>query len=191
MRTIIQAIDSCTIHKKYAIEMQGTKRVFKMLLVFIGLLIAGQVFSQEWKLSPLQQRTIMTYAGKDAKPVTPVAMLNSKQANGRLAAEQLAAQRSEALHVYSLHPKGENPLKMDTDSIRAVFQKAAEDKAVLYFEEADAQFHTLEPAGEEKALRDLFFSESKKFGGAVLWQCLSQNTWYALAKAGCGIVSLD
>ena len=171
--------------------MQQIHNLKTTILAIVLILFTGAGYAQDWKLSPLQQKTLMTYAGKDARPVVPVAMLNQEQPNGLIAAEQVATQRGEALHHYTLHPDGENALEMTPEAIQAAFEIAVNEKAVLYFEDADAQFRTLQPTGDEKALRDLFFAEIRKSGVAVLFQCTTKDTWYALAKGGCGMVSLD
>ncbi len=168
--------------------MKQLRYVFACLF-FIG--ITHFVSAQGNGLTPQHQITILQYAGPKTSPLVPVALLNKKNNTSQVAAEWLADVRMQTLITYSFHVKSDKYIGEKAANLETLFKKAAETNALLFFDEADALFGKASLTSEEKALADLFIAISKKSKTVVLVQCSGETAYFALAKGGFGIVSLD
>lgn len=169
-------------------------RMKQLRYVFVCLFFIGNahiVSAQGNGLTPQHQITILQYAGPKTSPLVPVALLNKKNNTAQVAAEWLAGVRMQTLTNYSFHAKSDKYIGETTANLEAIFKKAAETNALLFFDEADALFGKASQTAEEKALADLFIALSKKSKSVVLVQCSGETAYFVLAKGGFGIVSLD
>jgi hypothetical protein len=162
----------------------------QMITCTAGLIISATAFTQA-AITPEVQQTLRQYAGKDAKPVVPVAMLNAKEPLGDEAARWLSSQRQQKLISYSLRAGGNNYFGTSADSVAVKFKAALDAGSIIYFDDADALYGKPGLSAEQQALAAKLAAESKKFPNAVLMKCTTEECWFALAKAGFGIVKLD
>ncbi len=130
------------------------------------------VYAQEGYLSPQQQRTLLEYAGPAANPMVPTAIKRTSEQEASFAAKTGYFGKSGK-------------------TLEQVFQLAAEAGQVLYFEDAEQLFGLPNATPAQKDLAKSFVQLAKKAKGAVLVQCVNENSWYALAEAGFGIVDLN
>lgn len=147
-------------------------------------------YYQEGYLSPQQQRTLMEYAGPNAKPIVPTAIKRTSEQDASFVAKWLADQRKQSVTPYSFDPKKQLYYGKDGKTLDAVFQAAADSGKVLYFDDAEILFGLANPNAEQKDLAKAFVLLAKKAKGAVLVQCINDNSWYALAEGGFGIVDM-
>lgn len=162
--------------------------------VFVCLLMAActyTVSAQGNGLTPQHQMTILQYAGPKTNPLVPVAILNKERNTGQVAAAWLAGVRMQTLTTYSFHAKSDKYIGETSANLETLFKKAAETNVLLFFDEADALFGKASLTAEEKAIADLFIALSRKSKTGVLVQCSGETAYFALAKGGFGIVSLD
>jgi ATP-dependent Clp protease ATP-binding subunit ClpA len=134
---------------------------------------------------------MLQYAGPKTKPLVPVAMLNKKNNTAMVAAEWLAGVRMQTLAMHSFHAASKDYIGESPSSLETIFKKAEENNTLLFFDEADALFGKPSLTPTEKAIADSFLLLSKKATVAVLVQCIGETSYFALAKGGFGIVSLD
>jgi hypothetical protein len=145
---------------------------------------------QEGYISPQQQRTLMEYAGPNAKPLVPTAIKRTSEQDAGYVAKWLADNRKQALLTFSLDPKKANYYGETEKNLALVFQQAEKQNAVLYFEDADALFGVSLPSPQQKEEVKALIQLAKKAKGAVLFQCVKDDAWYALAEFGFGILDM-
>jgi hypothetical protein len=160
-------------------------------LCILSLCISQLAIAQGNGLTPQHQITILQYAGPKTNPLVPVAMLNKKINTAQAAAAWLADVRMQALATYSFHPKSKDYFGETSANLEAIFKKAQENNTLLFFDEADALFGKAAYTAEEKSIAEMFILLAKKAKTAVLVQCSGETSYFALAKGGFGIVSLD
>jgi hypothetical protein len=170
------------------------------LLVFLQTLLISPVAEhlptqedyalQEGYISPQQQRTLMEYAGPNAKPLVPTAIKRTSEQDAGYVAKWLADNRKQALLTFSLDPKKSNYYGQAEKSLDMVFQQAEKGNAVLYFDDADALFGLPSASAQEKEVAKALIQLAKKAKGAVLFQCVKDDAWYALAEFGFGILDM-
>ncbi len=166
--------------------------IARILLLMAMFTTGTAVHAQDDEtMSTQQQVTLMQYAGPDSKPLVPVAIKRSATTGAAFAANWLAGRRKQTLLTYSFNPKSDKYFGKDSSTIAAVFKKAEDGSAILYFEDAEQWFGAEGITPEIKALATQFLQLSKKPKCAVLVQCLNDNSWYALAKGGFGILDLN
>ena len=147
--------------------------------------------AQGTALSPQHQITILQYAGPKTNTLVPVAMLNQVNDNASVAARWLADLRTEPLLRLSFNPKDSSYIGATVADLEKAFATATDQKALLFIDNADVLWSKAAPSPEEKALMDRFYQLAKKYKHAVLIRCVYEPTYFAMAKAGFGIVSLD
>lgn len=148
-------------------------------------------YAQEGYLSPQQQRTLLEYAGPAANPMVPTAIKRTSEQEASFAAKWLADKRKQAVQAYSFDAAKTGYFGKSGKTLEQVFQLAAEAGQVLYFEDAEQLFGLPNATPAQKDLAKSFVQLAKKAKGAVLVQCVNENSWYALAEAGFGIVDLN
>ena len=161
--------------------------------LFLPLLLLMHVccMAQGTALSPQHQITILQYAGPKTNTLVPVAMLNQVNDNASVAARWLADLRTEPLLRLSFNPKDSSYIGATVADLEKTFAAAADQKALLFIDNADVLWSKAAPSPEEKALMDRFYQLAKKYKHAVLIGCVYEPTYFAMAKAGFGILSLD
>lgn len=145
---------------------------------------------QEGYISPQQQRTLLEYAGPNAKPMVPTAIKRTSEQDASYVAKWLADNRKQALLSFSLDPKKANYYGQAEKTLDVIFQQAEKENAVLYFDDADALFGLPSPSAPQKEAARALIQLAKKAKGAVLFQCVKDDAWYALAEAGFGILDM-
>lgn len=162
-------------------------------ILFLPLLLLMQTlsFAQGTALSPQHQITILQYAGPKTNTLVPVAMLNQVNDNATVAARWLADLRIESLVRLSFNPKDSSYIGATLADLEKAFASAADQKALLFIDNCDMLWSKAGPSNEEKAVMDRFYQLAKKYKHAVLVRCVYEPTYFAMAKAGFGIVVLD
>lgn len=145
---------------------------------------------QEGYISPQQQRTLLEYAGPNAKPLVPTAIKRTSEQDASYVAKWLADNRKQALLSFSLDPKKPNYYGQAEKNLDMIFQQAEKQNAVLYFDDADALFGLPSPSQQQKEAGKALAQLAKKAKGAVLFQCVKDDAWYALAEFGFGILDM-
>lgn len=163
----------------------------KYLFIPFVLLIQLYAWAQGTALSPQHQITILQYAGPKTNTLVPVAMLNQVNDNASVAARWLADLRTEPLHRLSFNPKDSSYIGATVADLEKAFAAAAEQKALLFIDDCDVLWSKAGPSPDEKALMDRFYQLAKKYKHAILIRCVYEPTYFAMAKAGFGIVTLD
>jgi hypothetical protein len=146
--------------------------------------------AQDGYISPQQQRTLLEYAGPNAKPLVPTAIKRTSEQDAGYVAKWLADNRKQALLTFSLDPKKPNYYGQAEKSLDMVFQQAEKENAVLYFDDADALFGIPSATQQQKDAAKALVQLAKKSKGAVLFQCVKEDAWYALAEFGFGILDM-
>ena len=164
------------------------KKLFLLPILLCLYLIS---IGQGTALSPQHQITILQYAGPKTNTMVPVAMLNQVNDNASVAARWLADLRIEALVRLSFNPKDSSYIGATVADLEKAFAAAADQKALLFIDNADVLWSKASPGNEERAMMDRFYQLAKKYKHAVLIRCTYEPTYFAMAKAGFGIVSLD
>lgn len=145
---------------------------------------------QEGYISPQQQRTLLEYAGPNAKPLVPTAIKRTSEQDAGYVAKWLADNRKQKLITWSLDPKKQHYFGQGERTLEGVFQQAEKDSAVLYFDDADVLFGLAAPTTQQKDGAKALIQLAKKTKCAVLFQCIKEDAWYALAEAGFGILDM-
>ncbi|MCA0382589.1 MAG: AAA family ATPase [Bacteroidetes bacterium] len=162
-------------------------------ILFLPLLLLMQSlsFAQGSALSPQHQITILQYAGPKTNTLVPVAMLNQVNDNATVAARWLADLRVESLMRLSFNPKDSSYIGDTVTDLEKAFANAADQKALLFIDDCDALWSKAGLTNEEKSIIERFYQLAKKHKHAVLIRCVYEPTYFAMAKAGFGIVALD
>ena len=163
------------------------KKMFMTLLLGLCTIIA---IAQAGYLSPQQQYTLLQYLGPKANPLVPTAIKRTSETDARYAATWLAGQRKQPLAVYSLDSTQANAFQKEGVTIEALFDAAATNGTLLYFEDGDWLFGPRATTSGQKRLKVSFLQAAKHPKVAVVVQCISEDCWYELADARWGIVDL-
>ncbi|HSC54412.1 MAG TPA: AAA family ATPase [Phnomibacter sp.] len=142
-------------------------------------------------LTTQHKQTLLQYCGPKASPLVAVALLNKENNTAQQAADWLAGVRKQTLVTYSFLPKSDKYIGETEASLDSIFKKAADTNALLFFDEADALFGKASQTPQEKALAQKFLLLAKKPATVILVHCTGETSYFALAKGGFGIVSLD
>jgi hypothetical protein len=166
---------------------------FKRACLFLCILklATNRAQGQDYALTPQHQITILQYAGPNTKPKVPVAMRVMKADLSEKAAHWLAGLYKGNLRSYRFSASEDSIQTLKISTVDSVFDDASASGSVLYVVDADAIFGKASWTTEEKKLAEAFLARARKHPFAVLVTCSGETAWFALAKAGFGIVSLD
>lgn len=157
------------------------------------LLLVTAVFSHAQggkKISPAILETVRNYGGKDAKPIVPIALWSEKSAMAEEVATWLAAHNGISIQTITLADAGGavNQGSAAAEAIPALFAKAAGQ--LLFITDAELWFGKEQTAAVEER-KALLAEGFKTYPAAIVAACKTEACWFALAKAGFGIVKLD